>query len=62
MTCVPGVRRVSVEVVVMAESAYLMSNEDPETANRLEGLEHTLDQISIGDLSRGGSIRAAAVW
>ena len=38
----------------MQESPYLMSNEHPETAHRFEGLERTLDQITIGHLSRVG--------
>jgi SAM-dependent methyltransferase len=42
------------EVVAMSESPYLMSNVHPETAARFDGLERTLDPISIGHLSRVG--------
>lgn len=38
----------------MSESPYLMSNNDPETAVRFEGLERTFDPISISHLSRVG--------
>ena len=38
----------------MAESPYLMNNMHPETGARFEGLERTLDPISIGHLSRVG--------
>ena len=38
----------------MSESPYLMSNVHPETAARFEGLERTLDPISISHLSRVG--------
>jgi SAM-dependent methyltransferase len=38
----------------MSESAYLMSNAHPETAARFDGLEQTLDPVSIGHLSRVG--------
>jgi precorrin-6B methylase 2 len=50
----PGVLLLGVEVVAMSESAYLMSNEHPETAARFDGLERTLDDVSIGHLSRVG--------
>jgi precorrin-6B methylase 2 len=48
------VLRLNVEVVAMSESAYLMSNAHPETAARFDGLERTLDPVSIGHLSRVG--------
>jgi SAM-dependent methyltransferase len=38
----------------MSESPYLMSNVHPETAARFDGLERTLDPISIGHLTRVG--------
>ncbi len=38
----------------MSESPYLMSNAHPETAARFDGLERTLDAVSIGHLSRVG--------
>ena len=38
----------------MSDSQYLMSNERPETAGRFEGLERTLDPITIAHLSRVG--------
>lgn len=38
----------------MSQSPYLMGNEHPETADRFEGLERTLDAITIGHLSRVG--------
>jgi len=38
----------------MSESPYLMSNEHAETADRFDGLERTLDAITIGHLSRVG--------
>jgi SAM-dependent methyltransferase len=38
----------------MSESPYLMSNEHSETAGRFEGLEQTLDALTIGHLSRVG--------
>jgi SAM-dependent methyltransferase len=43
-----------VEVVAVSESPYLMNNVHPETGARFEGLERTLDPISIGHLSRVG--------
>jgi hypothetical protein len=49
-----GVLRLGVEVVAMTESPYLMSNAHPETAARFDGLERTLDPVSIGHLSRLG--------
>ena len=38
----------------MPESPYLMNNMHPETGARFDGLEQTLDPISIGHLSRVG--------
>lgn len=38
----------------MSEPSYLMSNTHPETAARFEGLERTLDPVSIGHLNRIG--------
>ena len=38
----------------MSDPPYLMNNEHPETAGRFEGLERTLDPITIGHLSRVG--------
>jgi SAM-dependent methyltransferase len=43
-----------VEVVAMAESPYLMSNSNPETAARFGGLEQSLDDVSIAHLRRVG--------
>jgi SAM-dependent methyltransferase len=43
----------------VSESRYLMNNEHPETAARFEGLERSLDPISIGHLSRVGVNRGA---
>ena len=43
----------------MSESPYLMTNVHPETAARFDGLEPTLDPISIGHLSRVGVSRGA---
>lgn len=42
------------EVATVSESSYLMSNTHPETAARFEGLERTLDPVSIGHLDRIG--------
>jgi SAM-dependent methyltransferase len=47
------VLRLPVEVV-MSEPPYLMSNEHPETAGRFEGLEQSLDPVTIGHLRRVG--------
>ena len=41
----------------MSDSPYLMSNVHPETAARFDGLERTLDPISIGHLERVGVCR-----
>src|SRR3954454_9362638 len=38
----------------MSDSAYLMGNEHPETAARFEGLERSLDAVSVSHLSRLG--------
>ena len=38
----------------MSEAPYLMSNTHPETAARFDGLERTLDHVSIGHLTRVG--------
>lgn len=38
----------------MSESPYLMNNRHPETGARFDGLERTLDPISIGHLERVG--------
>lgn len=43
-----------VEVVAVPESPYLMNNMHPETGARFEGLEQTLDPISIAHLDRVG--------
>ncbi|HTH07341.1 MAG TPA: hypothetical protein VL916_15785, partial [Ilumatobacteraceae bacterium] len=43
----------------MAESPYLMSNEHQETQGRFEGLERTLDAVTIGHLTRVGVDRGA---
>jgi precorrin-6B methylase 2 len=48
------VLRLGVEVVAMSESPYLMSNAHPQTAARFDGLERTLDPVSIAHLSRFG--------
>ncbi len=38
----------------MAESEYLLTNANPETADRFGGLESTFDRLTIGHLSRLG--------
>src|SRR5690348_1884704 len=38
----------------MSSSEYLLSNVDPETAERFGGLEETFDPISVGHLERLG--------
>ncbi len=38
----------------MSESGYLMSNSEPETVDRFEGLEQAFDPVSIGHLGRLG--------
>ncbi len=38
----------------MAESEYLLTNSEPETAERFGGLERTLDELTIGHLARVG--------
>ena len=49
-----GVLGLDVEVVAVPESPYLMNNMHPETGERFEGLERTLDPISISHLDRVG--------
>ena len=45
------------EVVTVSDSSYLMSNTSPETVARFQGLELTLDSVSMSHLRRIGVSR-----